>query len=90
MHESLVHIILSYLSFLLYIMADFFLCTALFVCVCVCNNVSLITASVAVIALRYKHHQSPEEVTLFITALFVRLLKRLHRAAESSEALFER
>lgn len=73
-----------------YISGLIFFYAQLCLCVCVCDNVSLITASVAVIALRYKHHQSPEEVTLFITALFVRLLKRLHRAAESSEARFER
>lgn len=49
------------------------------VCVymCVHNNLCLITASVAVIILRYKHHQSPVEVTLFITALFIGLWKRL-------------
>lgn len=60
-------------------------------CVFVCNEARLITASVVVITLGYKHHQSPEEVTLFITAVFVGLLKRLyHRATKSSTAQREK
>lgn len=55
----------------------------------VCNSVCLITASVAVTALGYKHHQSRRDVTLFIARLFVRLLKRLCRAAKLSEAQAE-
>lgn len=61
-----------------------------FVIVCLCVRV-LITASVVVIALGYKHHQSPEEMTLLITALFVGLLKRLnHRSTKSSMLWHER
>lgn len=48
----------------------------------VCSSVCLITASVAVTALGYKHHQSRRDVTLFIARVFVRLLKRLHRASQ--------
>lgn len=73
-------------------------CVQAYVCVftvfetaCVCDYNCLTTASVAVIPPGYKHHQSPEEVTLFITALFVALLQILyHRTTKSSATCHER
>lgn len=47
------------------------------VCVCVCHNLSLITASVAVIALGYKHHQSPTIVTLYICAPICQIIEKM-------------
>lgn len=46
-------------------------------CVCVCHNLSLITASVAVIALGYKHHQSPTIVTLYIRAPICQIIEKM-------------
>lgn len=50
------------------------------------DGVCLITASVVVTALGYKHHPSRRDVTIFIAALFVRLLKRLSAKLSATPA----